>query len=49
MPIRWRCRKCRRDHDRKLHDNDWAFFQETINGIFHRESLHTQSPKEAQR
>ena len=49
MPIRWRCRNCRRDHDRKLHENDWAFIQETINGVFHRESLHTQSPKEAQR
>lgn len=49
MPIRWRCRNCRRNHARKLHENDWAFIQETINGIFHRESLHTQSPKEAQR
>jgi len=49
MPIRWRCRNCRRDHDRKLHSNDWAFLQETINGIFHRDALHTQSPKEAQR
>ncbi len=49
MPIRWRCRNCRKDHDRKLHSNDWAFLQETVNGIFHREALHTQSPKEAQR
>ncbi len=49
MPLRWRCRNCRRDHDRKLHANDWAFIQETVNGIFHWESLHTQSPKEAQR
>lgn len=49
MPLRWRCRNCRRDHDRKLHGNDWAFLQETVNGIFHRDALHTQSPKEAQR
>ncbi len=49
MPIRWRGRNCRTDHDRKLHGNDWAFLQETINGVFHRDALHTQSPKEAQR
>ncbi len=49
MPLRWRCKNCRRDHDRKLHGNDWAFLQETVIIIFHRDALHTQSPKEAQR
>jgi integrase len=47
MPLKWRCQDGY--HNERLHADDWAWISECINGVPRRETLGTQSEREAKR